>query len=564
MRLVIRARSLSQAPLSRSLVGEFDERGGTIGRSDSNTLALPDPERHISRVQAEVTFLGGAFSVRNVGSSNPIVVDGRHIGRGESAELRGGTGLQIGGYDLLVSVDTAAGAVAQGADRAGVDARTVIGASAREARTKPPRQAAATARVEPVLDTLQGARPTASATVSDPFADLLGPGSVSKPAAQAQLSKEDPFADLLGTGAPVTSGPPPAIGSDDPFSDLLAPAASPTKPRESARSSLTELLGPGSASPGALDEAFGLNAASSPRGVDAVDAFLSQPPRQTSTPASDDPFAFLEEDGLTGQASADHTPALQAAYTPPPVRPTAQATAPPSPVPDPPRSPEPAPTRIAPVAAMPVAAASAPDDEAAAQLWDAFCEGAGVRLPHRQRLTPELMHLLGATLRHAVEGAVELSTVRTTAKQELHVPVTTIQARHNNPLKFAPDAAAAVAMLVQPPMRGFMAAPEAMQDVMQDLLGHSVGTMAGTRAAMQGMLHRFEPGQLERQLGRGGVLETLLPMNRRAKLWELYLQHYERISEAAREDFHELFGKAFLKAYEEQIDRLASARRPER
>ena len=100
-----------------------------------------------------------------------------------------------------------------------------------------------------------------------------------------------------------------------------------------------------------------------------------------------------------------------------------------------------------------------------------------------------------------------------------------------------------------------------MSDLMADLMGHAVGTMAGTRAAIQGMLARFEPGQLEKQLARGGVLNALVPMNRRARLWELYLEHFERISESAREDFQSLFGKAFVRAYEEQADRVSTARR---
>jgi FHA domain-containing protein len=38
MRLVIRAQSLKQDPLSQAIICEFDDRGGTIGRSDSNTM----------------------------------------------------------------------------------------------------------------------------------------------------------------------------------------------------------------------------------------------------------------------------------------------------------------------------------------------------------------------------------------------------------------------------------------------------------------------------------------------------------------------------------------------
>lgn len=56
MNLVIRAQSLQGEPLSQVITCRFDERGGTIGRSDANTLTLPDPERHVSRLQAEVVY----------------------------------------------------------------------------------------------------------------------------------------------------------------------------------------------------------------------------------------------------------------------------------------------------------------------------------------------------------------------------------------------------------------------------------------------------------------------------------------------------------------------------
>jgi FHA domain-containing protein len=542
MRLVIRAQSLRHEQLSQTIVGEFDERGGTIGRSDSNTLALPDPERHVSRLQAEIGFAGGAFSIRNVGSSNPIIVNSRPLSPGETVALRDGDRMTIGGYELQVSLDSGAqGAPARGAVRP-VDPRTVIGASAGEGRTHPPRQPTVPGvrRVEPVMD---------------PFSDLLG--------AAAPAGAVDPFADLLGPAsapvppAPARTAPPPAAAARlpddfDPFADLSPPAAAPSA-QDTKPATLGDLIGDKRSAPGSLDAMFGLN--DSAPGVDPLQDFIAVSP--AAAPGAADPFAFLEprmppRADDTGPAAADDTPELRGAYRPPPVRAAvpdivfdeAQAAAP-----TPPPTPPPPP---------------AFDTASTDALWHAFCDGAQLSLPGPQRLTPELMRLIGATLRHAVEGTVQLSAVRTTAKQELHVPVTTIQTKHNNPLKFAPDASAALALLLQPPLRGFMPAPEAMQDAMADLLGHAVGTMAGTRAALHGMLERFEPARLEGQLARGGMLDALLPMNRRARLWELYLQHFGRISESAREDFQELFGKAFVRAYEEQADRIAAARRAPR
>lgn len=209
---------------------------------------------------------------------------------------------------------------------------------------------------------------------------------------------------------------------------------------------------------------------------------------------------------------------------------------------------------VAPVAG----AASAADTQA---LWNAFCEGAGIRFNPPQGLNPDLMRVIGQLLHHTVDGSLKLVAARAATKQEMRAEVTVIQARRNNPLKFSPDTQSAMEQLLQPPMRGFMTGPEAVADAMDDLLGHTIGTMVGMRAALEGVLARFEPEQLEAKLVGRSMLDSLLPMNRRAKLWELYLQHYESVKTEAQDDFHNLFGRAFLQAYEEQLDRLDAERR---
>lgn len=543
MHLVIRAKSLHSAVVSQSVVGEFDERGGTIGRSDSNTMTLPDPERHVSRLQAEVSCTAGLFSLRNAGNSNPIIVNGRPLDPGETVALQDQDQLMIGGYELRVELR---GQPAKAALRP-VDGRTVIGASAGEAKTGPPRQpraARAPAQGDPFADLLS--KPAAPGA-TDPFADLLGPVSqpVSLPAPVPARTGSPPHGSANAPSflAPPSSSSPRLPDDFDPFADFGSPAPTPAA-HDQEDASLQSLLGPGAAGPG-IDTLFGLNT-ERPGQADPLADFLSAD-ATPKAPSTHDPFAFLgggdSAPDAVGPSAGDNTPDLQAAYIPPPVH-AAMPTRPPEPA--------------RPTQALPQALAADSDTDA---LWDAFCEGAQLSLPLRPRLTPELMRLVGGTLRHAVEGTLQLSAMRTMVKQELHVEVTTIKARGNNPLKFAPDAAAALAQMVQPPMRGFMAAPEAMQDAMTDLLGHAAGTMEGTRAALQGMLRRFEPAQLEAQLAEGGMLDKLMPGNRRARLWELYLQHFGRISESAREDFDELFGKAFVKAYEEQADRVAAARR---
>ncbi|HSI61221.1 MAG TPA: FHA domain-containing protein, partial [Ideonella sp.] len=96
----------ADAPLSAS----FDELGGSIGRADTNQLVLPDPERSISRVHAQVVFRNGGYAVIDRGS-NPISVNGKPVGNGREVPLPDGAQLQIGGY--LLGVQQAAGGAAR-------------------------------------------------------------------------------------------------------------------------------------------------------------------------------------------------------------------------------------------------------------------------------------------------------------------------------------------------------------------------------------------------------------------------------------------------------------------
>jgi len=43
-------------------------------------------------------------------------------------------------------------------------------------------------------------------------------------------------------------------------------------------------------------------------------------------------------------------------------------------------------------------------------------------------------------------------------------------------------------------------------------------------------------------------------------MWDVFTELYGQISAEASDDFHELFGKEFLRAYEAYIDRLAKDR----
>jgi FHA domain-containing protein len=417
--------------------------------------------------------------------------------------------------------------------------------------------------------------PMPAARTADPFADLFG-APPSAPAAPAGIP-----------AASAAWGAPPAAASarlPDDFDPFAAPAplAAPA-PAPAGRAGAFDDLIP-SAAPASIDDLFGL-----PSGQgDPLAAFMGQGAAAHGAPAgaseqiggvsvSTDPMAlFGASSPAPGPAEprpslADHTPELRGAFRPPGIVGTEPVAAErpmplPSPLPTSARSASVLPPAVATAspASMPaLAPAPAPAPASTAEwngetqaLWAAFSAAAGLRLEPPQGLNPELMGVIGSLLRSAIEGTLQLIAVRAATRVELHAQVTMIQARNNNPLKFSPDAQAALEQMLQPPMRGFLAGPAAMTESMHDLVGHSIGTMAGTRAALEGVLDRFAPRELEAKLAGKSVLDSVLPVTRKARLWDLYLQHFDAIRNEAQEDFQTLFGKAFLAAYEQQLDRL--------
>ncbi|GGY36820.1 type VI secretion system-associated FHA domain protein TagH [Pseudoduganella albidiflava] len=210
--------------------------------------------------------------------------------------------------------------------------------------------------------------------------------------------------------------------------------------------------------------------------------------------------------------------------------------------------------------AQPAAGAQPAGDAQAdsAELLRAFLAGAGVPdLDVRGPLTPQMMHTFGQLLREATQGTLDLLLSRAVIKREIHAEMTMIVTRENNPLKFSPNVEVALTHLLAPRGQGFMPPLVAMKDAHDDLRAHQFAFMAGMRAALAGVLQRFDPAQLERRLSGKSLVDTLLPANRKAKLWDLYAEMYSELTREAEDDFHAWFGKAFLNAYEAQLDKLA-------
>ena len=668
----------STAPLS----GHFDEMGGNIGRAENNQLVLPDPERTISRVHAQVVFRNGRYAIVDRGS-NPISVNGRPLGNGQEAFIQAGDELQIGGYAMRVEAAGPAGGAAVAdpfADFPGLASAPPPGRAPAAAATfadplagfgAPPRAvpAAPAVRAQPTHSPPPPA-PAAAGGIPqdwDPFApEPASPShggdfarSLGQPSgggsnfgldvggrAEALIPEfglgggssgggggGDSLDALFGLsgGAGAGAGTDPLSGSAlnqaaaqpnmaahaDPMKSLNSMTRASASAAADTTSELSTpfMLPPMIPTPPQRPPAVAPARPPAPLAPEATipptqsftSGFASQPaaaasrgsvPSQRAGEAAAPPGSVLSWNDPSGESrtvirprggppeSAALIPDMLdlsldfGAPAPAPARAAAPVVAPPMaarPAPVPPRAPAPAQPRTAGApawqpppnavgsapAAAPVAARAVPAGNAdIAALTAALREGLAVHNlpPESLVLTPAFMRLLGRLVHEATRGTVDLLVARAALKREIRAEVTMIVTRENNPLKFSPSAEVALGHLLSPPVRGFMESDKAMRDAYDDLRAHQFGFLAGMRAALEGILKRFDPAILESKLTEKSILASILPAKRKARMWDVFTELYGQISSEASDDFHELFGKEFLRAYNEYIDQLAKDR----
>jgi FHA domain-containing protein len=503
----------------------FDELGGSIGRADNNQLVLPDPDRVVSRVHARIVFRAGGYCVVDNGS-NPISVNGRPVGAGREQPLSIGDKIDVGGYLIEVGAAGArGGSVDPFADLFGDAAGGLVsGTAAAPAPPMPTSVAPSAARLAPTPPPSPAAalRPGHIPDDWNPFApqETPTPSAVSGSASGAQgsaglgMGPADSLDDLFGLSGVAASA--------DPLGSTQRPELG-LRPNMAAHADPLQSLG----------KSPRLDAASVADHGSELNVAMQKLPAARSPSASPGlpSGAVFSWDAPSAPPAAAPTGGLGPAAPAPPRSPAA-ALPPPAP-------------------ALPAPAAVGSQD-----LLAALLEGLAVPGLRLEAVTPELMRLMGEVLRESTRGTVELLAARAALKREMRAEVTMIVAKQNNPLKFSPSADVALQHLLSPTMAGFMPATPAVRDAFNDLRAHQLGVMAGMKAALDGVLQRFDPTQLEAKLTGKSNIASLIPAVRKARLWELFQELFGQLSSEAQDDFDELFGKAFLRAYEAQLDRL--------
>ena len=240
--------------------------------------------------------------------------------------------------------------------------------------------------------------------------------------------------------------------------------------------------------------------------------------------AADDPFA-VAPDPTTPQAE----PAPETAVTDVPVPPPAAS---------------------APAAYTPAASAQ---DTAAARAFLSALGAEGLEISDAD--LPATMARLGGVMNTLVSGIRSILMTRQSIKSEFRINQTVISAGANNPLKFSVSVEQAVEAMARPATKGYLPAAEAAHEAMDDIAAHEVAMMTGMEAALKGVLAELEPGKLSTRIDADKSFTSLLS-NKKARYWDVFETQFEKISDQAENDFHELFSKAFAQAYQAQLERL--------
>jgi len=187
----------------------------------------------------------------------------------------------------------------------------------------------------------------------------------------------------------------------------------------------------------------------------------------------------------------------------------------------------------------------------------AFLRGAGLDQLRIDRGEAQAqMEAIGRSYRYMVEGLIEVLRARASLKGEFRMVQTMIRPMENNPLKFAPNVDEALLLLLRSGNQAFMPADRAIKESFDDLKAHQLAVMAGVQASIKHLLKRFQPTVLEERLSKPSAIGALLPGIRKAQYWALFTELYASISREAEDDFEDLFGREFSRAYEEQGAKL--------
>ncbi len=189
--------------------------------------------------------------------------------------------------------------------------------------------------------------------------------------------------------------------------------------------------------------------------------------------------------------------------------------------------------------------------EAYRELFNIFLRGAQIEDPDFVDTAeiPELVESLGALFRELVNGLWTVLRGRTELKAEIRLAMTMVRPAGNNPLKLSPRIEDVLRSLLKREHPSFLEPIDAVREGFEDLMNHQLAMNAGIQAALLEALDQFDPQRFAEKNKDKSVLQT------KGKYWKDYCAAYDELKDRALEG---IFGKGFVRAYEEQLEKLRS------
>ena len=575
MSLTLTVLSFKNRPLSETKTAFIGSEGGSIGRSDDNTLMLPDTEKFVSRHHASIKAENGAYYLTDTSLSG-VHINGEEPALHNATErLNNGMVLKIGEYEIAVAITsnepvvddfplafepiTPTYAEFLSVDEPWVEAES-FGANSLMTDNFPSH--------EELVQTESDRQPInfkshLEGNQSPLFDSYIAPSIISSPVASSTntIPENFSFDDLFSTTEHEPTNQvinKPTVNDD--FDDFFGTAISGTGKEIDSSAPISEI---------AIEHNH--------EAIEPVELFASKniprdEPPLVSIPTEPNLRSLVDETsiGLNQPSNSfdlftDHDssiePLTENAHKIGAVEWTDE------------RSPtfdlEPsfsanvdAPAFTSPetnshhedkkLAPKPVAENTKPAP-ADSVLFNAFLQGAKIE---HSKIQPEqqaeTLHRIGQMFRKLIDGTVAVLRSRAEFKSLCRVNMTVIKAADNNPLKFTVSTDDVLRQLLENKTDGFLTSTVAIEESFNDIMNHQLAMQAGIQASLADLLQTFDPKVIEKQFEQGLVLQ------KKAKCWESYEKTYHNTVEDAVENF---FGDAFVDAYEKQMRLLTKSRK---
>ncbi len=505
----------------------FKKQGGSLGRADSNTWVLPDPDKFLSSCHCEILFDANSYFILDLSTNGTFFNNSLEpLGKGTKAPLNDGDFFEVGEYRFSIKV---------------VADQDFEGSSPFASKQILPKSSG--------TEDIFGSQLLDSPFV-DPFsgngflpADFsLGSDSQSvDPLRALDNARKVPGKDIFGGGALFDSA-----NNSEPGNIFLGNSQTDHSP------SLDQAISwPAAAQENLIPEDWGGD-------------FMDEPLMPSSPPKArnEAPFGNPVESPFGNPIKAD--PFDQSPFASPlndlPVKKIEIPTPKPIPVTQP---------RVQPQIQAQVAPTVNPASRTPGQHTPAVSGATNHRLITAMGLdgtkftaeqVDEINDVVGELMREIVDGMMQVLRSRASIKNEFRMNVTTIQPVENNPLKFSVGVDEALENMFIKKTNAYKKPVDAFREGFQEIGEHQVAMIAGIRFGFERMVERFNPDNLEKNFnkhGKGGVI----PGMQKAKYWNNYKDYYLSFLDNMESSFQHLFGSDFVNAYEDQLRKLASARK---